>query len=511
MLLENSIAFVHNLRVLNTNLLIFIYHRNKASFVIKFIHFYRKLSFLDYENCDISLLSTEYSFFSKKEIHMSTEENREVQAPKVSGWLRKLADESWQAELIISGIAIFGTLSLPELITEVGNWCLITFAEDKFFLLGMIMIYLYVMSGGLIVAFLVHFFIRILWVGMLGLSSVYPKGILPIKSYSDHFNEKIKEEFPDLEAYSHSLDQKGSLIFSIASAMVMVAISSIFMVAVIMILASLIHQLLPAFPFNAGVGIIFFLIMIPTIMGMAFHAKKLKDKAWVRKYQFPIFRISAKAIYTIFYQPFNYIIYILISNSAKQSNSVTMLLVGISMGIFAAAATSQSNVKFFMNSDAFRRHANPLYGMKSTFYEDQRKTDDIILYASLESDVLRGKFVKAFVPIMGREEEARDALCGEYDRGEGPSTTATKLAAQKFENDCLQKYLTVYLNGEPAQDYSLAKYDHPQTRQFGVNLYISCEDCKIGENELKISRPYPLRAEKPYEVFLPFIYEGMRE
>lgn len=145
----------------------------------------------------------------------------------ITGWLRKLADESWQAELIISGIAIVGSLSLPGLITKVSNWCLITFAEDKFFLIGMMLMYLYIMAGGLIAAFLIHFFIRVLWIGMLGLSSVYPEGIKPIKTYSDTFNENMLKEFPDIEAFSHKLDQRGSLIFSIASAMCMVVISSI--------------------------------------------------------------------------------------------------------------------------------------------------------------------------------------------------------------------------------------------------------------------------------------------
>ncbi|MEM6806852.1 MAG: hypothetical protein AAF696_35955, partial [Bacteroidota bacterium] len=117
-------------------------------------------------------------------------ENTENIAPQPSGWLRKLADESWQAELIISGIAIVGALSLPELITKVSNWCFGTFAEDKFFLLGMIIMYLYIMAGGLIAAFLIHFFIRVLWIGMLGLSSVYPEGVRAIYSFSEHFNAK---------------------------------------------------------------------------------------------------------------------------------------------------------------------------------------------------------------------------------------------------------------------------------------------------------------------------------
>ena len=39
-----------------------------------------------------------------------------------SNWLNKLAQESWQAELIFSGIAIYGSLQLPAIINNLGDW-----------------------------------------------------------------------------------------------------------------------------------------------------------------------------------------------------------------------------------------------------------------------------------------------------------------------------------------------------------------------------------------------------
>ncbi|MDW3646248.1 MAG: hypothetical protein R8P61_04220 [Bacteroidia bacterium] len=423
----------------------------------------------------------------------------------ISGWLRKLADESWQAELIISGIAIVGSLSLPQLITQLSNWCLTTFAEDKFFLIGMILMYLYIMAGGLIVAFLGHFFIRVLWIGMLGLSSVYPEGIKPIESYSDTFNENMLKEFPDIEAFSHKLDQRGSLIFSIASAMCMVVFASIMLLVVIIAVASGIHFILPDIPFGWAAGVLFLFVLIPSLAGGIFHLKQLRDKEWVKKNHFRIFLFSSKAIYTIFFKPFSYIIYTLISNGKNQQNMGQMLVAAIFMGFFAAAATSQSDVKYFLAADAFRRHGHPYYGMQESFYEDQRSKGQLILYANMESDIISGKFVKVFVPIMGRESEVRDKLCGEF--GDAKSD-GKKIAKQAFENECLKSYLSVYINESKLDDFSLFKYDHPETGQFGVNLYLSCETCTIGENEIRISRPFPMGADKPFDVFLPFMYEG---
>ena len=46
-------------------------------------------------------------------------ENQPINKPD---WLVNLEQESWQAELIISGLAILGALQLPGLIDRFGQW-----------------------------------------------------------------------------------------------------------------------------------------------------------------------------------------------------------------------------------------------------------------------------------------------------------------------------------------------------------------------------------------------------
>ncbi|MEM6805707.1 MAG: hypothetical protein AAF696_30190, partial [Bacteroidota bacterium] len=313
------------------------------------------------------------------------------------------------------------------------------------------------------------------------------------------------EEFPDIEAFSHTLDQRGSLIFSIASAMCMVALSSIMLLLVIMGLASGIHYIIPSIPFGWAAGGLFILVLIPIFVNSFFHIQKLREKDWVKRLHYPMFLISSKAIYTIFFKPFSYITYTLISNGKNQQNMGQVLIGAILVGFFAAAATSQTNVQYFMAPDAFRRHGHPNYGLKESFYEDQWIKGQLVLYGSLESDVLSGKYIKVFLPIMGREDEVREELCGEYGK---VKTDEEKIEKQGFENNCLKEYLSIYINDTKQKDFSLFKYEHPKTGQFGVKLYVSCEICKLGENEIRISRPFPKDAEKPYSVYLPFIYEG---
>ena len=62
-------------------------------------------------------------------------------------WLLKLEQESWQAELIISGVAILGSLQLPDLIDRLGEWALIYFSADSSIFCSLFLSFLYFIAG----------------------------------------------------------------------------------------------------------------------------------------------------------------------------------------------------------------------------------------------------------------------------------------------------------------------------------------------------------------------------
>ena len=83
----------------------------------------------------------------------------------------KLEQESWQAELIISGVAILGALLLPELVDRFGQWALIYFSEDLGLFLILFLFSQYFICGSLIFGFVVHFILQGIWIGLIGLNS----------------------------------------------------------------------------------------------------------------------------------------------------------------------------------------------------------------------------------------------------------------------------------------------------------------------------------------------------
>ncbi len=58
-------------------------------------------------------------------------------------WLTRLEQESYQAELIVSGVALLGALQLPGLIDDLLNWSLQRTTAEQQELLGYVFIYLF--------------------------------------------------------------------------------------------------------------------------------------------------------------------------------------------------------------------------------------------------------------------------------------------------------------------------------------------------------------------------------
>ncbi|KGQ19229.1 hypothetical protein LF41_2875 [Lysobacter dokdonensis DS-58] len=84
---------------------------------------------------------------------------------------------TWEVELLISGVAVFAMLQLPELLDRyildwtprlVDRWAKLLFV-----------IYVYAKSAAIILAvtFVIHLLLRARWIALVGMLSIYPKGV----------------------------------------------------------------------------------------------------------------------------------------------------------------------------------------------------------------------------------------------------------------------------------------------------------------------------------------------
>jgi len=133
-----------------------------------------------------------------------------------SKWLNKLQQESWQLELLISGVAIFALFEslkiLPTyypIVQEIGATNLpvgVIFNVALFILHSGVKIFL--------INLIIHALIRSLWIGALGLR--YVSGDIDFEdlNYNDKFTNHLKQRIGPFDNYIDKLENFSSILFS---------------------------------------------------------------------------------------------------------------------------------------------------------------------------------------------------------------------------------------------------------------------------------------------------------
>jgi|GEM_PF-3101620 len=139
-------------------------------------------------------------------------------------WLKRIQENSWEPELLISGGAFFTLLTLSD------NF--IYWFRDIRVLMGIdfpgtkIIIFLITVAiEGITYLFLFHLIIRAYWTGVIGISYVFPDGIKlnPDKPIHPKFLYTL-EDAQHLERYIDKIESVASLVFGITIRFVMSAI-----------------------------------------------------------------------------------------------------------------------------------------------------------------------------------------------------------------------------------------------------------------------------------------------
>ena len=115
---------------------------------------------------------------------------------KISDWLEKLQQESWNLELLISGFSIFLLIQVGDVIDDFSD----EFA-NHFNLPNNIRGVVHAFAGigklGAIVLtinLIVHILLRGFWIGAIGLRSVQSKLDISKLNYSEFFQEKLRKK-----------------------------------------------------------------------------------------------------------------------------------------------------------------------------------------------------------------------------------------------------------------------------------------------------------------------------
>ncbi|MCB0550595.1 MAG: hypothetical protein KDD19_23700 [Phaeodactylibacter sp.] len=433
---------------------------------------------------------------------MEAPTEREEKKPK---WLRRLEQESWQAELVISGVAIFGSLQLPGWINGGIGFAISHFSQEYLDFLRFVFTYALVGSQLLIFNFILHFSMRTLWIGMVGLASVFPAGLNPeTDKFSQDYFSKLKRLFPDINAFNRRLDDQCSTIFAIAAITVLsMASISIFLLGA-MGIGHLAHKAYPAWPFPYYVYTIMAVFLAVSLaQGMLSH-KAIREKEWVKRVHFPVFKGTSILLFNLFFKPANYIFLTFYTNSG-QGRFWGAYIVYVFILVFASANVFLSSDIMYMDEDFRHSRQTRTDRLYAYSYDNLRAESAFIPFASLEADVVSDGQLLAFVPVPEYEEKGIRAFCGSY---EGPDSPDER---RQFRWDCLKRYYHFFVNDSLYSDVALFSYTHPGSGQEGIRVYLPTAAFREGENLFRIERQSPLPADSTgRSVTIPFQFYPKR-
>ena len=403
-------------------------------------------------------------------------------------WLKALEAQSWQAELIASGLAIYGSLSLGNYIDDITQWLIPRFSDRTLGILYFAFLYVYAAHALLVISFITHLSLRILWAGILGLSSVYPQGInVESKSYSPSFLNRLKQEFPDLSDYSLKLDRLCSLIFSILCAMVMVMASITFWILIYLILSELLVRIVPYQTIDKiGLILIGILLLVSTFGGILTQTG-LKDTKLAKRLGYPLVMGMGSVVYLFGYRPINFILQTIRTNVTNK-----LFFIGM-MGIFVISLGSGMPrffpmVPYFISDIWTDYRAHPSQSSSEHYLDDFKKT--IILEPIIQSRTPKESYLDLFIPRYKREEKYRSEICDEYSWDDDLSRFENRNLRDEFRTWCAQQYYQLEMDGKviPSPDFRQIK--HPHQEEVGYQVFLPIDTLPQGRHILTIKSLY---------------------
>ena len=93
---------------------------------------------------------------------------------KTPEWLKRTQEKSWEAEILLSGLVLFALMQIPGMMDQIEHFFYIKLKNPRYYLIPSE--FFSIAIEVLISGFIIHLIFRGIWVGLVGLSYVYPAG-----------------------------------------------------------------------------------------------------------------------------------------------------------------------------------------------------------------------------------------------------------------------------------------------------------------------------------------------
>ena len=396
-------------------------------------------------------------------------------------WLEELQQRSWEPEILLSGIVLYGMFKMPELLDQG-----LVFFKSYIFgqtsdvdnLVAVLKVGIYWLITGLVL----HLISRGIWVGMVGLSYTFERGVnVDRLDYQGKFKEKVSK-IPRFQTIIINLEKICSSLFSISFMLFMAMLGAYIYLFVLLLVPFFIilfitnswdHIAVEIFQYySMGVVILGLISMVDFITLGYFRRFK-----WVAKIYWPIHRMISVLTLSRFYRG---VYYGLVTNVNKWFIFIFLLL--FTLTTFFAFGTFDdgtypgegfSRIKFWHN---IRGQA-----AFSGYYDDQNK-EIYSVRASIPSDIIIDNTLRLFIVA---DINLQDSLQKISERA-SVKPSLEGLSASEQSHKIISSFYRIFLDDSLISNYPLKFHYKSHTHQFGYLIYLDIETLDKGMHEIKI-------------------------
>ena len=420
------------------------------------------------------------------------------QTPK---WLDELQQKSWEPEILLSGIVLYGMFKMPELLDQ----GLVFF---KSYIFGQtsdvdnLVVVLKVGVYWLITGLILHLISRGIWVGMVGLSYTFDKGISAQNlNYQGKFKDKI-QRIPSFQRIIINLEKICSSLFSVSFMLFMVMIGAYLYLFVLLLLPFFItllitnnwdHVAMQVFQHYAKVILAVGLVGMLDFVTVGYF-RRFK---WIARIYWPVHLLISTLTLSRYYRG---IYYGLVSNLNKWYIFFFLLLF-ITTTFFAFDKVDDGSYPGEGLSRIQYWHNIRGVSAFSGYYDDQN-SDLYSVRASIPSDIIRDNTIRLFIVADINFQDSLQV----YEERKRQELQLDSLDRPRRSQKVINSFYRIFLDDSLLTNYPLKFHYKAHTHQYGYLIYIDISDLEKGLHEIAIKGDPEMFGERSF-ADIPFYRE----
>jgi hypothetical protein len=418
-------------------------------------------------------------------------ENKEKH--RLSEWLDKIQQESWQLELLITGFSIFLMLGLLKALQDTQHKIDLAISgmgqEGNFVMVAWV-----VLAGAslfVLLNLIIHIILRGLWISAVGLRSVSGEIDFDQLKLAPRFEGFLRRKTGSFDTYIERLENLCSIVFAFTFLVVFIIISIGIWVLLFGLLSKLGTQYL------SGGASRFFVASTSLVMVLSgllyvfdfITLGWLKRRRWLSKIYYPIYRFYGIITLSGLYRP---MYYNLIDNKLGRKAGL-LLIPYILMVLWMVSLKLDSHIWFPDKPGAT--------ALSGAYYDDLREEKTLTGSASIPSKYVHNGFIELFIRYFpSNDDRVLNQKCPDIKPVKKPGIRSDLVfsinginlnSSKSFTQQslaCMASIYEIHINDSIFPQPSFRFFEHPNAGEKGLFAVLDVQYLPRGAHQIRIRK-----------------------